>query len=64
MAMCVNQTGQQCCAASVQPEIELLGQLFLFGEEFSDLAVAADKHRVKTDDLAVFIERDAVDVFD
>ena len=64
MAMRIDQSRQQRRAPPIKSEIELLGQLFLFGQQFGNFAVAPHHHRIETDNLAVLIERNAVYIFD
>ena len=42
----------------------MFGKLILFGEQLRHLTVATQQHGVKADDLAILVERDAVNVFD
>ena len=37
--------------------------MVLFGEQFSHLTISAHKHGIKADDLAIIVERNAVDIF-
>ena len=64
MAVRIDKAGQHRRAACVMAEIQLLGQFVLFGQQRGDLAVLADENGIKADDLTVFVERDAVDIFD
>ena len=64
MAVRVDQPGDQRAAPAVFLEIGAFGALVLAVEELLDLALAVDDEPGEADELAVLVERDAVDIVD
>ena len=64
MTMRVDQPGDQGFALAVLLEIGAFGALVLAVEQLLDLALRVDDQPGEADELAVLVERDAVDIVD
>ena len=64
MPMRVDQPGDQGAALAVLFEIRAFGALVLAVEQLLDLAILVDDQPGEADELAVLVERDAVDIVD
>src|SRR3546814_3752257 len=64
MAVRVDQSGDEGLALAILFEVGAFGALVLAVEQLLDLAFAIDDEPGEADELAVLVERDAVDVVD
>ena len=64
MPVRIDKPGQHRQSTTIMAEIKLLWGLFLTGQKLADLALFIDEDGRKTDNLAILVERDAIDILD